>query len=851
MDYQRTVDIIRAALDNQLPRCDYARQAAEKWLMAQPGHLTMSVLLAEAILSDGDLVEVGRTLKQVLQVDPENSQALALLVRLHDANGDSAKSWAAAASLRRVAPNHPYARNQLENMASHSYIPHTIKSKTASIVDSEYLALIPALVELEKQWKEGDSQKASQLAADLIRSNPKLAKAHLILGDCLMAMGKEAQAVECIHQAASLDPGGEVACRIWMDQQPYGSAWPTPNVTGVLGPIPHAIAAALGLNLLPAPASSENGKNGFHARYVQSPPQPGEPVPPISPVAEALIDIQAEINRLNGRKAAKEAETEPSGEGDQQVRLNPIYVLATSMEKLQAKYGMDGWQQIDNALQVLAKAAEARLGAPAGIVYVDDGESLDSFGLSPVDPSDPWAVKTLFQQLDSRLEEKEMEIGWLVIVGGPDIIAHHRLPNPTEDLDVEVLSDNPYGCSDENYYVPHRAVGRIPDGAGSDPGLLLKCISTALAAHNTERREQKGLFRSLWDRLIWMFRGRQQIKYESFGYSASIWRKASLEVFSQIGSARRLRISPPVTAAEFKTMTIGPSKYGYFNLHGIMDGPAWYGQRDPTFPSDYPNYPVALRPEDVSAFGGAPKVVFSEACYGAYIEGKTSESAVALKFLASGSLMVIGSTGIAYGGLTASLEGADLLAGYFWREIMAGRSGGRALQQAKVAFARRLEEKQGYLDAEDQKTLISFIYYGDPTLSAPPAPQAARSKKWINTWKDLTNCPPTVCSKSSTQKVVDEVPQELVDQVRMRVARYLPGMERATIVVARQRVCRGKRCEQLCATCQAGAKQQAKVTDKMVFTLQKEAKEAGAMHQQVVKVTVDQAGQMLKFAVSK
>jgi hypothetical protein len=355
----------------------------------------------------------------------------------------------------------------------------------------------------------------------------------------------------------------------------------------------------------------------------------------------------------------------------------------------------------------------------------------------------------------------------------------------------------------------------------------------------------------LWQRLLWLFRRGQRVKTDSFGYSASVWRKASLEVFSQIGSARRLRISPPVTSSEFKTMSLGPSKYGYFNLHGITDGPAWYGQRDPTFPSDYPNYPVALRPDDVAAFGGAPKVIMTEACYGAFVEGKTDNTSMALKFLTSGSYMVVGSTCIAYGGLTASLEGADLLAYYFWREVMAGRSGGRALQQAKVAFAKRLDEKQGYLDAEDQKTLISFVYYGDPSLAAPPVAQAARSKKWINTWKDLTECPPTICSSKSIRQTQDDVPEELVEQVRMRVSRYLPGMEQADMVVSRQRVCRGQRCDRLCAECEIGKKQQAKLTDKMVFSMQKNAKEAGARHQQVVKVTVDQTGQMLKLAVSK
>ena len=842
MDYPLTVSIIRAALDRGQPA--FARRTAERWLMAQPGHLTISALLAQALLISGDhrdVVRADRLLRQVLEVDPENESALMLRIHLHELKQEVELAWATAASLRQVAPDNQLAHSKLGRLATRPLDRAAWRQETGA----DSLARIPALAGLEKQWRAGERNVAKERAEALLAKYPRLAKAHLILADCLMAQGDELTAVAHIHQAAGLDPGGEVAQQLWDGKQPYVRAWPPAHVTGAAGPLPHPVASALGLNLLreaQAPAPS-NGKVVLPTPPPAAPPPP----PPISPVREVLLNLQTEVNRLSGVGG----DAIPADKSqEKQVRLQPVYALVSSKKRLQAKYGQDGWEQIDGALQALAKAAEAQLGLPAGVLYLDDANSLASFQLEPVDPADPWAIKTLLNQLEDRLKEQQQQIGWLLLVGGPDIVPFHRLPNPADDGDVETPSDNPYACRDENYFIPQRAVGRLPDAAGDNPTVLLRSISTALAAHHASRRAQKGWLRRWWRRLVELLRGRPAALASSFGYSASVWRKASLAVFSRIGSARRLRISPPLTAAEFSGLALGPARYGYFNLHGVADGSAWYGQRDPTFPADHPLFPVALRPQDVGVGGSVPEVVFSEACYGALVEGKTAETALCLKFLASGAQIFAGSTCIAYGGLNSSLEAADLLASFFWQEIKTGRSGGVALQQAKVAFAQHLDQRQGYLDGEEQKTLISFVYYGDPTLTAPLAANGLRlGKRKRKTWHDLTAGPQIVCAKMTDCNSLESAPAELVNQVRERVARYLPGMEQASLTVARQRVCRGKSCRPRSAS--AGAKAKPAATDKMVFTLHKSAQVAGELHEQVVKVTVDDRGKMLKLMVSK
>ncbi len=112
--------------------------------------------------------------------------------------------------------------------------------------------------------------------------------------------------------------------------------------------------------------------------------------------------------------------------------------------------------------------------------------------------------------------------------------------------------------------------------------------------------------------------------------------------------------------------------------------------------------------------GRAPQVVFSEACYGAHIINKSTDQAMSLRFLQVGTQAVVGSTCISYGSISPPLIAADFLGHAFWSFLREGVPAGEALRRAKISLAREMHNRQGYLDGEDQKTLISFVLYGDP-----------------------------------------------------------------------------------------------------------------------------------------
>jgi len=538
-------------------------------------------------------------------------------------------------------------------------------------------------------------------------------------------------------------------------------------------------------------------------------------------------------------------EAEPSdGESRRPVRSGSVYLMVSSRDALVWKYGLSGFERVDAALRDLKTAIEARADLDVVMAYVDDEASLSRFGLQPVNHTNPWQVKRLIDKVDEKLDEEDRGIRYLLIVGGDGIIPFHRLPNPVEDQDSDVPSDNPYACRDGNYLVPERAAGRLPDGRSEGVEFVCKVIRMWAEAQK-RRHVSKGLLTSLSTAF-------QRIRHcppnghgRGLGYSASIWRKASRAVFNLIGDDSSLRTSPPLTYEGFRV--VDPPHFSYFNLHGIEDGPNWYGQRDALFPADYPLFPLALRPQDPSIAEHRNAVVFTEACYGANILGKNEEDSIALRLLSAGALAVVGSTKVSYGSIAPPLLGADLVGRCFWEGLRENMTIGEALQHAKLTMANEMHKRQGYLDDEDQKALVSFVLYGDPSLPVTTTP--GRSSMLASA--ELF-CPPIICSKRAEAKRA-RASEDLVAKVKSRIETSLPHMSQAQVRTKRLAMCTdacGKDCRP------GGEGHEAKAFEHSAggwtLTLQKDIAIRGdGAHHQVVKVVVDGNGHIRKMVVSK
>ncbi len=546
--------------------------------------------------------------------------------------------------------------------------------------------------------------------------------------------------------------------------------------------------------------------------------------------AKALAEGQFEVEQLITTLLA-DPKTAAQTKGS---RAGAIYLTISNRQGLIKKYGEDGFQRVDEALNLLQQAVSAHVDLNALLIYVDDANSLMPYGLEPADPANPWKIKVLIEQLDTYLKVRRQEIRYLLIVGGDAIIPFHRLPNPINDQDADVPSDNPYASQDTNYFIPERAIGRLPDGQDEPVTMLLQLIETVIGAHRRKAAAEKSVLATLMRNL--RAEGQKDDPRAGLGYSASIWRKASRQVLQTIGEHHPLRISPPLTYQEFKRVAYAP--FSYFNLHGIEDGPNWYGQRDTLFPASYDLFPVALRPEDLAVEDYADAVIFTEACYGANILGKNSDTSLALKFLAARAKAVIGSTKVSYGTVAPPLIGADLLGKYFWKGLLAHLTVGEALKYAKVSLAREMQERQGYLDSEDQKTLLSFVLFGDPALPGIPDGNIELVSKAL--------CPPLIYQRQAKdQKAL--LSESLITTVKGRIEASLPHLAQARVHAAPLVLTEGG-----LETLHAKSRGPRRPAAKWAFTLEKEFPVNGdGAHHQVVKVIVDEHGAILKAVMSK
>ncbi len=850
-------------------RYDFARAAALDWLAVWPGDSEVQHVLAQAETALGhDDLALERLLSIVAR-DPEDTSAHLALAEGLRRKGEAARARVFAACGRALRGTDP-DRNATPPWAAALTRAYQALAKedTATALQQAALALsadpessLPTLVALKAHLALGDRAAAAALASASHKRWPECVALRLVHASSLLEAGETAAAVEALHRASVDDPTGAVTHRWLGSQHAYHDLWPTELVAHLSRPVPADIAAVMGDNRLASgPASTVAPATSTQVSAAKSAPapvlEPDEDLPQPEPweafrgpgageqprmddAPDPVGEAQQEMVRLAVRMKV------PRPAKDQDRRM-PAYILLSAETRLLQQFGPEGFKKVDRAVRDLNDAVRRRKGWSAHRIYVDDPGSLTPFGLSPADPGNAWQIKLRLADLDAALRRKGEMIGAVLIVGGDEVIPFHRLPNPTDDDDETVPSDNPYSTTDENYFAPEWPVGRIP--VDSDAELLIRQLMLATQAHRAALAPRGPLARvRAW---IAARLGRLACDRRAFGYTASIWRRSSLAVYRSIGEPRSLMTSPPAQAGALPALAQRAVRNSYFNLHGLEDAPEWFGQRDPVRDPEAAEFPVAMGPKDVVNSGRAPKVVFTEACYGANTLGKTSETALCLKFLASGSEIVVGSTKISYGSVTPPLIAADFLGRAFWDLLAQGVPAGEALRRAKTLLAGEMIGRQGYLDGEDQKTLISFVLYGDPLYISSTSRSSLSGKAVVR----RTTRPAeirTACALNGESPDGPGMDEASSSRVRSIVSHYLPGMSDARAAVHRQHCgCSGE--GHCCPTSQIGSKQMGHAEPgTTVVTLSKSVAEGSHRHAKYARLTLDPAGKVLKLAVSR
>jgi len=889
----------------------YARRLCTAWLAVYPGDLQVSLLSARAFYKEKtpDLqLHALPILEDLCKLDPEYLEAQELLAEVRQLAGTN-NHLVAKACANALSTGHDVKTGMNGRVSSWAKYVHEARIALHNVSSGDYQAIDKAEYFIHKALIENpDTPLAAVVHLRLIGSKasmPKLAIRSLAqiyherwpdclqfllsLSNELMESGESNQAVNLLHQAVSKDISGQVPKRMWGDNHQYASLWPAsleatnsgPNSPQNI-PIPAAVASYLGWNQLPAMAG------GFDATQTAGPRtyprwsstrfsnQPISQLPYIAhsylsdvsthPLSEQAQTVQTEWERL-----ADELKRPHLAREDGRF---PVYVIFSTRGGLESHYGPSVFQAIDVELKKLVslihghKINQEFWGSL--LLYADDATYTQPLELQPAPYNDPWQLKLVLADLDAALEKRGERIGALLIVGGPEVVPFHHLPNPVEDADADVPSDNPYAARDSNYFISDWPVGRVSGGSDTDPAHLITILREF-----TDRYDPSANKFAWYHRLVQylqeLFRRGISKKQSSFGYTAAVWRRASLSVFRSIGESHDLLVSPPTYASEPPDpvftdeilvkdtadpafcLSLPKARLGYFNLHGVPDGSEWYGQSDPASPEAGPDFPVAMRPADIQNSGSAPRLVFTEACYGANITGKTIDEAIALKFLASGTHAVIGSTCISYGSLAAPLSSADLLGRIFWSLLQEGFTAGESLRRAKIHLTREMHNRQGFLDAEDQKTLISFVLCGDP-LAQPFRPRI--SPKIMPHLSDAAVPVPTVCEHTCENEKDIPVSLETIAHLKSIVAQYLPGMSDATVSLSQER----QSCSNLCNPCSTGKKcVLSQLNDKnapsiksqrRVVTLSKNFEQAQQVHKQYARLTLDDSGQIVKMVVS-
>jgi len=885
----------------------FARQITLTWLAYYPGDLPVRLKYGRLLLNAGQTDQAIQHLKDLCLADPEYLDAWNLLAvalqgkakspaaseqafivadcqsAIHALGGSITASaplpsWANGVLLSRQA----LAQEDIERAEEHLH--------QVLVVDP--MPPLMAVTHLEIMQASSLPSVAVQNLSDFYCQRFQSTIAPILyLAEALMDGSESERAVALLHLGATLDVTGQVAQCVWGPEHSYTDLWPDRLEAPIDIPIPGDVAALFGWNRLPQHASpsmfipkraSDDQEIPVNRTELLSDQGPGINSPAViqlgekkrisaavkagiltpqrEAIPESLRSIQVELERV-ASKLNKRSLAQKDGRF-------PVYVIFTIRSGLEKQYGSDLFGKLDQEMKRVVRSVSSRHDWSAVLVYADDPDCMSAFDLSPVSPEDPWSLKLLLADLDTFFGRKGEMIGALLIVGGPEIVPYHNLPNPVDDVDLEVPSDNPYATRDENYFIPEWPVGRLPGGYQEDASMLINGLQH-IADHHAKLNRKRNWLQRWWDRLwlrrLFSFNGKKM----SWGYTAAMWRRASLSVFRPIGAPHTMFVSPPVQAESEEGNNnngLFPSaRLGYFNLHGLQDSSNWYGQSDPSEPTEMPDYPIALRPQDVSNDGHAPKVVFSEACYGAHIADKKVEEALALKFIDSGSQTVVGSTCTSYGSITTPLIAADLLGQAFWKFLREDLPAGEALRRAKIHLAKEMHRRQGYLDGEDQKTLISFLLLGDPLAQLSGA---SNQSKIIMRSMSAPASVNTVCDRNGNCQEEDlnpphplqenpPVPSKTLAQVKTIVEHYLPGMMDANVQYARSHAtCSG--AGHSCPTSLIGAKAVSReIPEHNVVTLSKHVEKSISpsgqvqTHHHFARVTIDDKGKIIKLAVSR
>lgn len=858
----------------RLGHWDYGLSLCHQVLQVFPGHIRARNLVGQALLEKGLFSEAAENFQRVLESDPENviarsglavslecqgqlKAAIGEMQQAYEVNPGSVDVREALIALRSKLERVPQGIELTPTALGRVYkrkglVAKALKTFQGVLRDSPQ-RLDVQLAHAECLWRAGKPDEAEGVCKQLRAKAPAALKAKLILALILLKRGAP-QGVALLHEARTADPSDAVAGPLLRQTDFHIPALEEsidlPDLD--LSPPPEVKTA---FTTLPSPSQGEGRAGEGEDGEEELPVIPWEAEEAEPSLNEALADFQRLTMQLADRLApvlhkVKDPKVAASDRGS--------YVLVTHKDNLIAKYGEQKFALIHRKLEAITAALKEE-GYQASLSYLTapfPGALSHGEGASPSLEGPTQAVDQL---LASILPLKDQTMAHVLIVGGDDIVPFHQLSNPTEDDDLLVLSDTPYATLNRDFLSLHRAVGRLPDGGSGDPSFLLASLDSMINAHLKYPAGGNGGLHVL-EEVRGFLQGQLHGGVRSFGYTTPVWYPATMALYEAIGQARSLRTSPPVTEETVNPRWFRDTSFMLFNLHGTENSPYWYGQKDETYPPDYPLFPIALGPRNIEHGDFSGCIIFTEACYGAHIVDKDPSESLALQFLKRGASCVAGATRISYGAKEPPLWGSDLLAQRFWLYLAKGCTAGEALTRAKIDFAREVQSRQGYMDGDDQKTVLEYLLLGDPTarLSLRPslsfqeaeALQTVGPSQGEGSLHAAHHPPSFFCKHRSLAQENVRPPGEVLVRAKRYLQQSFPEASDSQLHVVPRYFCPAQSFLKCSGDCRHSV-EKAAAPSSFFVTAHKKISTNGDYIHRVARLTMDQRGTILKMSISK
>jgi hypothetical protein len=339
------------------------------------------------------------------------------------------------------------------------------------------------------------------------------------------------------------------------------------------------------------------------------------------------------------------------------------------------------------------QAISQRYGAQDAAVLqavADLGETVDVSNLAP-------------SQIRATINQRPKEVPALLI-GDYGLLPTFRMDNPTQTAekqsDEDVLTDAPYGArpgSTAEFYLPSRAVSRLPDSGIADAAGFVALLQRAKSA--PDKPTPQG----------------------SFEQAAAEFNGAAQMVHDAMQVQLPIRLSPPDQQG---APALEPLVSGRGRIHILLHGSRDAADRDSLWgrAPQASKFVRAVSAVDLRGFDLDGALVSFSSCYGAMLDStgnapaRTADNQVALACLAAGAKAIYGCTRANWIDTQQPFDsfGTALIAAA-WNELRAGKPAAEALRRAKRIYATAaLQSNDGWTRPYILKTLLQTHCFGHP-----------------------------------------------------------------------------------------------------------------------------------------